>query len=109
MYSCAITTELRRSSSAAPTVRSALQMGLVGCRVFTSVLSGVGEVDVDGHVATVPLNVKCCLGGIFHHLVKLDGITRITERQTVHRGDDISRLESKGVKSLPDLCPGAIR
>ena len=58
MYSCAAETALNVSAAVMPIARRLFLSKAVRSEMFTVILSGAGEINVDGHGATVPFNVK---------------------------------------------------
>ena len=66
-----------------------------------------GKVNTDGYRAIIPINVKCGLSGV-RYLDKLDTVTRIAQRQTVHGCHHIAGQKPKAsnARAVP---PGAMR
>ncbi|CAI8374982.1 MAG: Uncharacterised protein [Halieaceae bacterium] len=58
VYSCAAEPALRVSAAVTAIALRLFLSKAVRSEMFTVILSGAGEINVDGHVATVPFYVK---------------------------------------------------
>ena len=76
--------------------------------MITDILSGAGEVNADCHGAIIPIYVKRRQFGVLHHLIQLDAVTRIAQRQTIHGCHHIAGLKPKASNAARS-SPGAMR
>ena len=58
MYSCAAETVLNVSAAVTAIARRLFLSKSVRSEIFTVILSGAGEINIDGHGATVPFKVE---------------------------------------------------